>query len=263
MEIVWQILEYFTYSPRDVLHFSARTYFRLFEASNRALWPFQLALLGAGAALLALVARPQRLQVPPAPGSPAASSALARLPPLRPDQQAAAMLAVAWFVAAHFHLARQLATVHLAGMHFAWAFGLEAALLLALGFAAPLFARGAAAPSSPRVLRRAGAAIVAFAVFAYPLIAPVCGRPWAQAEFFALAPDPTVAATLGALLAHGPRGWRGAVLMVLPLAWCAITGVTLRTLGAPEFWVLPAVGAGALLFAVARPARRRAGDIAR
>ncbi len=230
MELLGQILEYFTYSPRDLLHFSARTYYRLFELQNRAVWPAQLAALAAGSALLWLVARP---------GGAWRSRA------------AAALLAAAWLFVAWSYLAGQLATVHLAGTHFAWAFAVQAALLLACAAALPGLAFAGAA-----VRRRTGAAIVAVAIFAYPLIAPLGGRPWAQAELFGIAPDATAAATLGVLAASTgrARSW----LMQLPLAWCAVTGTTLWTLNAPAFWVMPALGAAAMSLSIARRDRRPA-----
>ena len=49
--------------------------------------------------------------------------------------------------------------------------------------------------------RRIGLALFLYALAIHPLIAPLTGRPWTQAEIFGLAPDPTAIATLGILLA--------------------------------------------------------------
>lgn len=228
MELAWQILEYFTYSPRDLLHFSPRTYFRLFELNNRALWPAPIAALAAGGALAWLVAAPAR--------------AAWRL------RAACAILAAAWLWVAWSYLARRLASVHLAGQYFALAFTVQAALLAVLAVTRPGLAFAAA-----RARRQAGAAIVALAILAYPAVAPIAGRPWAQAEVFALAPDPTVAATLGVLAAAAGRA--RAWLMALPLAWCAVTGTTLWTLDAPEFWAMPALAAATVAAGAWRGAR--------
>jgi hypothetical protein len=73
---------------------------------------------------------------------------------------------------------------------------------------------------------------------AYPVLAPSSGRSWRQAEIFGLAPDPTVAATLGALLF-----WRAPwPLWVIPLLWCAASSATLVELHAAPAW-LPAAAA--------------------
>ena len=52
--------EWWSYSLSDFLMFSARTYFRQFELLNQALWPLQLAGLGAGLLLAACMLRPRR-----------------------------------------------------------------------------------------------------------------------------------------------------------------------------------------------------------
>jgi hypothetical protein len=80
-----------------------------------------------------------------------------------------------------------------------------------------------------------GLVLLAFSVAAYPIIAPLAGRGWYQAEVFGLAPDPTVIGTLGILLvAEPPR--RG--LLVAPILLIALSGATLWALGSPERWVL-------------------------
>jgi hypothetical protein len=77
------------------------------------------------------------------------------------------------------------------------------------------------------------------------------GRPWTQAEVFGMAPDPTALGTLGfALLAPTPR--RRWLLLIIPLLWCAISGATLWTMGAPDALILPAAGLLALVLAASR-----------
>ena len=65
--------------------------------------------------------------------------------------------------------------------------------------------------------------IAGVALIGYPLLAPLSGRPWAGAELFGLAPDPTVALTLAALLLWRSRPW----LWIVPLLWCAVSSATL------------------------------------
>src|SRR5438477_416793 len=47
--------EWWTYSLSDFLLFSPRTYYRLFELYNAAIWPEQIAAVGLGIVLLALL----------------------------------------------------------------------------------------------------------------------------------------------------------------------------------------------------------------
>ena len=83
-----------------------------------------------------------------------------------------------------------------------------------------------------------------FALVVQPLIGPLVGRDWKQAEIFGVAPDPTVLATLGILLTMDKRSpW---ALMVIPLLWCALSGATLWAMGSPDAWVMPVAALGAL-----------------
>ena len=70
------------------------------------------------------------------------------------------------------------------------------------------------------------------------MVTPLFGRPWLQAEVFGVAPDPTVAATLGVLLAADRTRWE---LLVVPLLWCAIGGATLWAMQSPDASLMPAV----------------------
>src|SRR5262249_33995009 len=63
----------------------------------------------------------------------------------------------------------------------------------------------------------AGLCIFVLALFAWPLVGRVLGRPWPQAEIFGIAPDPTVVATLGVLIAADRTHWE---LLLVPLLWC-------------------------------------------
>jgi hypothetical protein len=86
----------------------------------------------------------------------------------------------------------------------------------------------------------------------YPLLAPLLGRGWPQAEVFGIVPDPTVTATVGLLLlAEGAPRW---ILLPAPVLWCAVSAATLLAMGSPEAWVLLAA---ALLAPGASAARGR------
>jgi hypothetical protein len=92
----------------------------------------------------------------------------------------------------------------------------------------------------------AGLCVFVFALFAWPLVGRLLGRPWLQAEIFGIAPDPTVVATLGALIAADRTRWE---LLVVPMLWCAISGATLWAMQSPDAWLAPAAALLALVLA--------------
>lgn len=211
--------EWLSYSLSDFLLFAPRAYWRLFELHNAAWWPLPLLTFGTGMALLAL-------------GT------------LRPRQHArwmAAILGLLWLWVAWGFFWRHYATINWAAVYVAPLFALQAALLLVAAWRAPPLAR----PGSARSLT--GLSLVAAAVFLCPVLAPLSGRPWAGAEIFGMAPDPTVIATLGCLLLL-PGRWQQ-ILLPIPLLWCIASGITHLALEAMEIWVVAvaAIAATAVL----------------
>ncbi|MEO6623205.1 MAG: DUF6064 family protein, partial [Burkholderiaceae bacterium] len=153
-------------------------------------------------------------------------------------QTACALLGVAWlWVALAFHWQR-FSSINWAATWYAAAFVIEGLLLLAFGV---FGARGC----SPVQGRRCavGLGLLLTALVLHPALAAIVGRPWRQAEVLGLAPDPTVLATLGLLLLL-PTSRRSRLMLwplwPIPLLWCAVTGMTLATMGAPEAWLMPA-----------------------
>jgi hypothetical protein len=195
--------EWRTYQLSDFLLFSPETYFRLFELHNEALWPWQLAAVIAGLAMLALTGQPLALLFA---GS-------------------------AWLLTAWFWLYERYFTINWAAEWLAYGFALQGLLLWFFAFDRQL------QPAEERS-RAVGFMLVVCALLLQPLLPWMLGRPWQQGEVFALMPGPTVVATLGLLLALRAH-W---LLLVLPLMWCAIDGITLWTMKAPAFWLLPVAG---------------------
>src|SRR6266852_5355053 len=143
--------EWWKYHISDFLLFSPRTYYRMIERHNEAVWPGQLVTLALGVGILVLLYRPA------------------------PERR-------------------------------------------------------------PIIAGSVGVGLFLFSLAVYPLLAPLLGRGWRQAELFGVAPDPTVLATLGLLLMaeQSPRWWT----LVVPLAWCLMTGALLWAMGSPELWIL-------------------------
>jgi hypothetical protein len=208
--------EWWSYTISDFLLFSPRVYYRLVERHNEAVWPVQVLALGLGLAILGLLLRPRAWQ----------------------GRAVSAILAILWvWIAAAFFWQRY-ATINWAAIYVALVFAGEALLLVWIGVV-----RGGLSFR----LHRDAAGILGMTLFIlslslYPMIAPLAGRRWHQAEIFGVAPDPTVLATLGLLLlARGRSRWQ---LLVVPVLWCVISGATLWAMDSPDAGVPPL---GALL----------------
>ena len=207
--------------------FSPRVYYRMFELHNGALWPAQLATMGFGIVILGSLLRPE--------------GTLPRV--------GAAILGGLWIWMAWAFFWERYTTINWAAAYVAPAFALEGLLLIWAG----------AIEEKLRVLRwhgPAGMAAVALfgaAVVAYPLLAPLMQRPWAAAEVFGIAPDPTAIATLALLaIIDAPRR---SLLMAIPLAWCAISAATLWTMGAADAALILAAALAAIAIAIASSRR--------
>lgn len=186
--------EWSGYGLSDFLMFSPQAYWRLVERHNTAWWPAPVLAMLAAATLPWLTRSPRGLLV---------------------------VLALAWaWVGWAFHW-RRYAEIFLAAPWLAAACWLQAAALLAA------IAGVRAAPHEPS---RWGVAPLVAALL-YPLLAPLTGHPWRQAEVFGFMPEPTALATLGSLLLMPQLArWLRVLLAVVPTA--------ALLLGAATRWLL-------------------------
>jgi hypothetical protein len=198
--------EWWTYRLSDLLLFSPRTYYRMLELYNEAVWPWQFLAVGLGFGILGLLWRPATLQ--------------GRVIP--------AILAALWAWASWAFLWQRYATINWAATYVVPLFVLEALLLAWIGVA-----RQRLSFRPPRdAVGLLGIALFILSLTFYPMLAPLAGRPWRQAEVFGFAPDPTAIATLGLLLlTEGRPRWE---LLVIPMLWCSISGATLWAMGSAE-----------------------------
>lgn len=223
--------EWWTYRLGSFLLFSPRTYFRLHELFNADIWPLQLVALVLGIAIVALAATTTR---------PAASRVIALL------------LAVCWLFVAWAYQLRRYATINWAAIYYAAAFALQAILLVGAAFVGKLSLAG------PRTSKtRIGVVVMLLAVLVQPFIGVLAGRTLWQSQFFGVAPDPTVVATLGVLIAAHRSSW---ILWVVPIGWCAISGAFASMMKLPDALVMPVAAGMALVIGIAarRPRSARA-----
>lgn len=215
--------EWWTYTATDFLLFSPRVYYRLFELYNRSLWPVAIVSLVCGVAIFRLLLRPKPISH--------------RLIP--------AIIGVLWIWIAWAFFWERYASINWAAIYLAPLFGLQGLALLWAGVAAHL--KFLSRNKIPDVL---ALALYSFSLVGYPFIASLTGRHPLSAEIFGLAPDPTALATLALFaLAEGRGRWP---LLMLPLIWCLVSGLTLWTMGAGDFFVAPACALIAVAIAVIR-----------
>jgi Family of unknown function (DUF6064) len=217
--------EWWTYTLSDFLLFSPRTYYRMLELYNLAVWPAQVAGIAIGCAVIALLFGKHRWR----------------------GRIIAGLLAACWlWIGWAFHYQRY-AQINWAAPWFAAAFAIQALLLVVLGvLAGRLVFR-------PPVGREGWLAITlaVFAILLYPLLAPLSGRAWMTAETFGVAADPTAIATVAVLArVHGGVRW---LLVLIPLCWCAIAAATLWTMEAQDALVVAGAALLALLLAARDP----------
>ncbi|RWE65085.1 DUF6064 family protein [Mesorhizobium sp.] len=213
--------EWWTYRLEDFLLFSPRVYWRMFELANAAFWPLHLLTLAAGLAIVLLVRRRPR----------------------RHGLWIALLLAALFAFVGWSFLWSRYAVTNWAIAYVAPAFGLQA-LLMAFGGAAC----GGLAFERRDIAARLGLLILAAGIVVYPLLPPLFGRPWASAEVFGIAPDPTAITTLGVLLAAS--GGPVPLLFAIPLLWLLLSGLTLHAMGEPQAW-LPLLAAATTVAALA------------
>jgi len=196
--------EWWTYRLTSFLLFSPRTYYRLLELYNLAIWPAQLAGVAIGLAIVALLIGKRGHR----------------------DRIIAGLLAACWlWVAWAFHYQRY-AQINWVAPWFAAAFTFQALLLIVVGV---LAGQLVLQPASGAKLWIA-TSIVAISVVGYPLLAPLTGRAWTTAETFGVTADPTAIATIAVLArARRPIPW---MLLAVPVLWFAVAAATLWAMNA-------------------------------
>ena len=195
--------DWWSYGLSDFLLFSPRTYYRMIERHNEAVWPAQLLTMALGIGILGALRQPSTTQ----------------------GRIIAGILALLWMWVAWAFLLYRYATINWAIKYVVPFFVLEALLLVWWGVIGGKLSFAV----RPTAIGRLGTALFVLSLLLYPALAVIVGRPWNQAEVFGIAPDPTVIATVGLLLLTSRLRWG---LLPVPLLWCGITAATLWAMSA-------------------------------
>jgi hypothetical protein len=196
--------DWWSYSLSDFLLFSPRTYYRMIERHNEAVWPAQLLTMALGLGILGALRRPSAPQ----------------------GRIVAGILAIMWIWVAWAFLLQRYATINWAITYIVPLFMLEALLLLWWGVIRGELSFAITSETGSRV----GTVLFVLGLLVYPALAAIFGRPWKQAEVFGIVPDPTAISTAGLLFLTNSRYRWG--LLPVPLLWCAITAATLWAMSA-------------------------------
>jgi preprotein translocase subunit Sec61beta len=214
--------EWWTYRLSDLLLFSPRTYYRMFELYHAQIWPIHLVVIGLAVAIVVLLRRDDKWR----------------------GRAIAALLAASWvWVAIAFHLQRY-ATINWAAKYFAVFFVIEALMLTWLGLVHRRLRFALSREPAPYI----AVGLLLVALVLEPIAGRIAGRTWQQVEVAGLTPDPTAVVTLALLALAVPRAPR--VLFVIPVLWCVIGGATLWALGSGEAWIVLLSGLCGLLLTI-------------
>src|SRR5262249_33708026 len=148
------------YSLSDFLLFSPRTYYRLFELHNLAVWPWHVLAIVLGLAVLVLWLR--------------GGARRGRTVPV--------ILATCRLFVAGAYLLARYAPINWAAGYFAAGYVVEALLLVWTG----LIRNRLSLRPARDAAGVAGLCIFVFALFVWPLVGRLLGRPWLQAEIFGI-----------------------------------------------------------------------------
>jgi len=186
-----------SYRLSDFILFTPTAYYRQFELYNQAIWPLHIVAISF--VLVMLYALWKK--------------------PVWAGQLVALLLVVSWLWVAWAFLYQRFYQIHVVADWYALGFVLQAGLITWYGVIRNRFTLLVSNP-----LRIKMASVLLFVAFIfYPFIAFISGRSWMQFEMFALAPDPTVLATLAILLFYKVP----IVLYAIPLIWMLLSGITL------------------------------------
>jgi Family of unknown function (DUF6064) len=193
-----------------MLPFTSEQFLAVFVNYNTAIWPIQIAayLLG-GVAVALLFFKPRE-----------------------GDRVMAGILAVMWLWTGFAYHGLWFSMINQAAHLFATLFIFQGCYLLHAG----VYRRQIRFGLRPDLATWGGAAFMAYAAIAYPLIGVATGHDYPEVPMFGVTPCPVTIFTFGLLLLTvrpAPRG-----LFVIPFVWSLIGGSAAILLNVPQDWLL-------------------------
>ncbi|MCH4811858.1 MFS transporter permease [Vreelandella neptunia] len=225
--------EWTSYQLQDFIPFTADVYFRLLERMGENFWPLHLLTFAMGATtiVLALKHRTRIACLLPAP--------------------LWAFVAIAFFF-------QRYAELNWAGGYVGYAFIAQAVLLMLMALTGRGMDKAPRATNPPVII---GIAITLFGLILMPLLmplmAPLSGGSWYQAEVFGIHADPTAVTTLGLVLIM-LRGFALWIAVIIPALWLVVSGLTLQVLdstGAAVLFAVLVIALVGLIWKSVRPER--------
>jgi hypothetical protein len=254
--------EWWTYRLRDFLMFSPRTYARMYEIYNEALWPLN-ALAALIAFALLFIAVRMTFPLTKTAAIPALNSSAQSV-----WQRAAQIAVFTYFAIAHLWIAlvfmrEYYAPIFWAAEYFAAALVAQA-VLFAVAAVLAVRSRDAFRYAPATWPAAIGVGIASFAAIVHPTILFGIQSKVSTIEAVGVAPDPTAIASLGFLLLIRPGDakrtttrfarylWRA--MIAVALVWCVVAFFTLLAMQSPLALVpMIALIGYAFVFIVKRP----------
>jgi len=186
-----------SYRLSDFILFSQTAYYRQFELYNQAIWPLHCVAILFALMIFYLLWKN----------------------PVWAGRGVALLFVVSWVWVALAFLYQRFYQIHVVADWYAFGFILQAGLIGWYGVIKNRFTLSV----ESRLGVKIGSGLLFVALVFYPFIAVISGRSWMQFEMFALAPDPTVLATLAILLFYKAPF----IIYVIPVIWMLLSAMTL------------------------------------
>ena len=186
-----------SYRLSDFILFSQTVYYRQFELYNQLMWPLHILAIIFSLIIIYVLWKK----------------------PVWGGRLVALLLIVSWLWVAWAFLYQRFYQIHVVANWYAFAFVLQALLIIWYGLIRNCFALFVI----NRLRIKIGSILLFIAYAVYPFIAYLTGRSWMQFEMFALAPDPTVLASLAILIFYKVP----VVIYVIPVVWLLLSAMTL------------------------------------
>ena len=192
-----------SFSLRDLLIFSPESYFKLFEISNQALWPFQLPLL-----LLALLA-----------------IALIYKRPHFTSKLIYSGLGLIWVFVAYWYFNLHYSQISTYAHYLAYAFYAQACLLFMFAFFSNSESINFEQTNYQKLPLVLGVALITYGLIIHPIVSIlIWNQPLIRVELFSIAPDPTAIASIGFILLLPAKG--SFILTIIPILFLLMSFMT-------------------------------------